>query len=102
MVDPNRKLVGWKIWFDDGVVIDSRNNKWENCRQDGIQVVKMYYRNTDGTKETNIHRNQEYYLLNDLLEIPKEIKIGSSILGDKFWELVDLAEADLKFVEEMI
>jgi len=102
MVNPNRKLVGWKIWFEDGVVLDSIHNKWEDCKQTGVQIVKMFYVNPDGTKEVNIHKNQEYYLLNDLLVLPNQLKIGKSIEGEKFWEMFDSAEADKKFVEVLI
>jgi len=102
MVNPDRKLVGWKIWYDTGIVLDSRNNYWIDCKQNGVQIVKMYYKNPDGTEEVNLMKNQEYYLLNDLLQIPKEIKIGKSIAGEEFWEMFDNAEADKVFIEEII
>jgi len=102
MVNPDRKLVGWKIWYDSGIVLDSRNNYWIDCKQNGVQIVKMYYKNPDGTTEVNLMKNQEYYLLNDLLQLPKEMKIGKSIAGEEFWKMFDIAEADKAFIEEII
>jgi len=102
MVNPDRVLVGWKIYYDDGIVLDSKNNIWNQCRQNGIQIVKMFYENPDGTTEVNIHKGQEYYLLNDVLIVPEEIKIGKSIEGEEFWKMFDIAEADKTFVGEML
>ena len=99
LVNPERKLVGWKIWYESGIVLDSKNNKWEDCKQNGVQIVKMFYENPDGTQEINIHKNQEYYILNDLLKLQPAMKIGSSIEGEEFWKLFDSAEADKAFIE---
>jgi len=101
MVNSERKLVGWKIYYESGIVLDSKNNIWNKCKQNGVQVVKMFYRNPDGSTEINIHKAQEYYILNDLLTLPPEIKIGKSISGEEFWEIFDIAEADKTFIEDM-
>jgi len=97
-----RILVGWKIWYANGVVIDSRFNKWEDCPQLNVQIVKMFYRNSDGAIETNEHHGQEYYLLDDLLEVPKTIKIGKAMNGENYYKLLDNANDDIKIVEEML
>ena len=102
MVDENRVLIGWKIWYKSGTVLSSKNNKWVECKQNEIQVVKMFYKNSDGTVEVNEHHGQEYYILNDLLIIPQEIKIGKSMEGEEFWDLYDKAKNDTDFVGEML
>lgn len=103
MVDPDKVLIGWKIWYGNGTVLKSKHNKWINCPQTNIQVVKLFYLNSDGTIEVCVHHGQEYYILDDLLHVPKEIKIGKSMEGEEFWEMYDRAtKTDTELVTEMI
>lgn len=103
MVDENRVLVGWKIWYKSGTVLNSKNNKWTECKQNEVEVVKLFYINSDGSQDVSIHHGQELYILNDLLDIPKTIKIGKSMEGEEFWDLFDKAtKEDKEFVEELI
>lgn len=101
MVDENRKLIGWKVWYGDGTVLTSEFNKWIDIPQKDMQIQKLFYKGKNGI-EVNIHKNQEYYLLNDLLEIPMTMKIGKSIDSDKFYDTLELALRDKNTVEEMI
>lgn len=96
----NRKLVGWKIWFGDGVVLDSRFNKWEECQQKNVQVVKLFFRSDTGI-EINLLWNQEYYLLEDLLEVPKTIKLGRAIDADSFYRTLESAKIDESIITTM-
>ena len=89
----NRKLIGWKIWYDTGIVLDSRYWTWEEAKQDGVQVVALFYSSDNGI-ERNLHYNQEYYLLDDLLELPKSIKTARGINGDKFYSILEKAKND--------
>lgn len=43
------KLIGWKLYFDDGSVFSSLNGEWEDAPCHGIQVLVEFYE--DGTKE---------------------------------------------------
>jgi len=97
----NRKLIGWKIWYGDGTVLISEFNKWEDTPQKNVQVVKLFYKGDNGI-ESNIHKNQEFYFLNDLLDVPQTIKMGKSINADKFYDILELAELDSRAVEKMI
>jgi len=101
MVDPDRELIGWKIWYGNGTVLTSEFNKWINIPQKNVQIVKLFYKGKNGI-EVNIHKNQEYYLLNDLVWIPMTMKIGKSIDPDKFYDMLDEAETESKIVEIMI
>jgi len=103
VVDPDKILIGWKLYYGNGTVLSSKHNKWIDCPQKNIQVQKLFYRNFDGTIEVCIHHGQEYYILDDLLEIPKEIKIGKSMEGEEFWDMYDHAtKRDSELVTEMI
>lgn len=103
MVDPNRKLVGWKIWYASGTVLTSKNNEWIKCKQNQVQVVKIFYINSDGSRDVSVYHGQEFYILDELLDIPKTVKIGKAMEGEEFWDLFDKATKDDKeFVEELI
>lgn len=96
----NRKLVGWEIFYDDGTVLNSEFNKWEECKQTGVQVVKKFYSSDNGI-ETNIHHNEEYYFLDDLLEVPQTIKMGRGMQGDKFYLLLEKAKNSNRIITTM-
>jgi len=96
-----RVIIGWKIWFMDGLVLDSRFNKWIDCQQKGVEVVKIFYRNNLGEVETSEYHGQEYYLLDDSLNVCKAVKIGKAMEGEKYWELYDKAKDDLEVISEM-
>lgn len=34
--------VGWRAWYDNGVVYDSRTTQWRDLPTDGLQVVVLY------------------------------------------------------------
>lgn len=97
----NRVLIGWKIWFGDGTVLNSKFNLWEKCKQENVQVVKMFYKSDDGI-EANIHHNQEYYLLDDLLKIPPQIKTGKGIKREVFDDILEAATRDQQEIKDMI
>jgi len=97
-----RILVGWKIWYSNGIVLDSRYNKWSDCPQSNVQIVKMFYRNDEGGIETNEHHGQEYYLLDDLLEVPSTIKIGKAMNGDNYYKMLDEAKEDKTIITELL
>lgn len=101
MVDENRKLIGWKVWYGDGTVLTSEFNKWIDIPQKNMQIQKLFYKGKNGI-EVNVHKNQEYYLLNDLLQIPMSMKIGKSIDPDEFYDMLEEAEKESKIIEEMI
>jgi len=96
-----RVLVGWKIWFQDGLVLDSRHNIWEKCRQEGIQVVKKFYRSDKGAIESNQFTGEDYYILDDLLEVPPTVKIGKAIHREKYEHILRIARDDSSVVTEM-
>ena len=54
-------LIGWKIYYDSGVVFSSRDGNWEDAPGDGVQVVVEFY--DDGTRK--IHHEREWYILDD-------------------------------------
>ena len=97
----NRKLIGWKIWYGDGTVLTSDFNKWIDTPQKNVQVVKLFY-SSDSGFESNLYHNQEYYILDSLLEVAKEIKLGKGINRDIFDKILLMAENDSKIVKDMI
>lgn len=95
------RLVGWKLYFDDGSVFSSLNGRWEDAPADGIQVLVEFYE--DGTKK--LHLERDYYILdegkaygtnnlNPWLRKKREVKFGRWSADDKFKGLVAKAKRE--------
>lgn len=95
------KLVGWKIYFDDGRVFSSREGEWKDAPVDGVQVLVEFY--DDGTR--SLHVERDYYLLDDgkgfgtnnitpWLCKQGTVKFGRWSSNDKFRELVQKAKTE--------
>ena len=97
----NRKLIGWKIWYSCGATVTSKEARWTECGQRSVQLVKLFYLSDNGI-EVNIHSGKECYLLDDLLELPREIKTGKGIFYEKFLDIVNNAVADESVITSMI
>ena len=37
------KLIGWKVWYSDGMTITSKTNKWIHIPMKGLQILKKFY-----------------------------------------------------------
>ena len=55
------KLVGWKVWYDDGSVFSSLDGDWKDAPAEGVQILVEYYE--DGTKI--LHLERDYYILDE-------------------------------------
>lgn len=97
----NRRLIGWKIFYGDGRRITSKTQKWIDSPQENIQIVKLFYQSDNGI-EINVHKGQEYYILDSLLELPKEIKIGKGIEGFQYVNIEQNAINDEEIIDSMI
>lgn len=95
-----RKLIGWKLWYYNNESISSKQSSWRDCRQDGIECLKVFY--DDGTQE--FFSRDEYYLLGNLTisEIPKSIKLGKVMIDIDFEELEQKAKHDKEVIRVMI
>jgi hypothetical protein len=96
----NRKIIGWKIWYGDKSTVSSKDSKWIDAPQKNVQVVKIFYKSDNGI-ETNTFANQEYYILDDLLNLPPEIKTAKGIDGNLFFTILSDAKFDEEIVSEM-
>lgn len=96
----NRQLIGFKIWYSNGKIITSRDSKWTDAPQGGVQVVKMFYSSDNGI-EVNVHSKQEYYLLDAILKLPKEIKTGKAIRYERFIEILTESQTDEEIVSDL-
>ena len=36
-------IIGWRIWYGDGTVADSRRVSWADAPVEGVQVIAMYH-----------------------------------------------------------
>lgn len=96
------KLIGWKLYYDNGSVLSSLETKWEDAPPDGIQVLVEFY--DDGSKKLHIER--DYYILDDgkaygtnninpWLRKYGIVKFGRWSSDDKFQELIKKAKVDV-------
>jgi len=96
------RLIGWKLYYDDGSVFASTHVLWQDAPSDGIQVLVEFY--DDGTKK--IHIERDYYILDDgkaygtnninpWLRKQGTVKFGRWSSDDKFQELVKKAKSDV-------
>lgn len=53
----SKQTAGWRVWYDDGSVHDSRTLRWEDLPEDGLLVKMLYY--TDGTRQ--IQHGMDWY-----------------------------------------
>ncbi len=51
------QVIGWRVWYDDGRVIDARQAPWEALPADGVQLVMLYH--AGGTRR--VMQGNEYY-----------------------------------------
>lgn len=95
------KLIGWKIWYDNGSVFSSSQGEWKDAPVDGVQIVVEYY--DDETKK--IHIERDYYILDDgkaygtnninpYLRKYGLVKFGRWSSDDKFKKLVQKAKEE--------
>lgn len=54
-------VVGWRAWYDDLSVFDSRSSDWESLPSDGLQMVVLYQ--SDGGRQ--MISGQDYYFRAD-------------------------------------
>jgi len=44
----SNKVIGWKLWYDDGNVFSSHDGQWKDAPQDGVLEMMVYYEKKDG------------------------------------------------------
>ena len=103
----NGSLCGWKIFYSDGTTLTSKDCKFVDAPNDGIEVLIKYYKTKTGYSR-EIQNGLDLYLLKpiDALEIadqlPNKVKIGRNLPYGEFRKILDSARAENKIVSEMI
>ncbi|MHA2401569.1 MAG: hypothetical protein ACXADH_01140 [Candidatus Kariarchaeaceae archaeon] len=102
----NNTLVGWKLYYFDGTIIDSTQMKFEDAPQFGIEVFLKWYSRKKGGYSVEVQNGLDFYVLySDIaesLDLPKEIKLGKNLPRENFDELLKIARADKTPVTEMV
>lgn len=109
--DPtNRKLIGWKVWYNDGSSANSKEFKWKDIPQEGIAILKKIYRDFNNLgKENEICQEmivgQSLYSLNEKelqnIKIPSCIKRGVWMSDTLFHPLYNLARDEKINLEDL-
>jgi hypothetical protein len=106
-------IAGWRIYYGDGLVADSRQVTWEDCPADDVQVFSVYYQETYKIYEGDelneypyriLHHTQEYYWRygagnaeDAQMAGATDVKRGK-LIPDEAWRVIyDRAHIDLTF-----
>ena len=100
------KLIGWKVWYSDGMTITSKTNKWIHIPMKEFQILKKFY----DDKTSEVLAGAELYTISsnpdEMEKLIKEdfrnVKIGQQIDNALFNALYDLSKLDPEIVEEMV
>ena len=100
------KLIGFKIWYSDGMTITSKTNKWVHTPIHHVQIFKKFY---DNKKPEIISGYELYCISSNPLEIEKlikedirNIKIGEKVDDPLFHALLGLARLDKEIIKVLV
>lgn len=100
------KLIGWKVWYSDGMEITSRTNKWIHIPMMHFQILKKFY---DDKEPEIIVGTDLFCISSEPLIIQKliqqdirNIKVGEQILDALFFALSKIAKLDREVVSVMV
>lgn len=79
-------LVGWKLWYADGLVLDSTHVRWAAAPAEGVEVLMAYH--PDGYR-TIVTGRDEYTWPGE-----RESKLGLEIAPEAFTAIQRAAMAD--------
>lgn len=90
-----KELIGWRLFYDDGTDISSKDVEWNKAPLDGVLVLVEFY--NDGTKQ--YHQAKDYYLIDDgkalgtnqidlYLRKTGAVKFGRWVNDKKFYEIL--------------
>lgn len=51
-------IVGWRVWYTEGRVFDSRNCQWQDLPDDGVLILYLYYDEWSG--DGNVRHRQKF------------------------------------------
>lgn len=107
------KVHSWRIFYGDGLIVDSHESSWELAPADNIQVVILFHQETyqirrDGQLYTEPYRtvlhSQDYYWQKGnrygagaAKHVPKSanVKLGKWVDRDRWREIYNRAHADM-------
>lgn len=117
--------IGWRLWYADGTVVDSRTDTWASAPSTGVQVLAVYYAETyecwhgrperGGQKLVHNYRSIyhgakrqiDYYWITldgvagagsvDEIPVGAVVKEGTLIATDRFQDIVNAAQQEYRF-----
>ena len=99
-------LAGWKIFYWDGTTVTSRDCKFEDAPQRGVEVIIKYWKRAKGGYSREIQNGLDLYVLHPFealdIDVPPKVKVGLNLPPERFAEILAAARADKEFVVEML
>lgn len=100
-------IAGWRAWYTEGRVFDSRETAWRDLPLEGVLVVAVYYDAfaADAVRYRTLYDGDEYYWYADggvhssmshpdVPDVPAErIKRGTEVADEEFAAVKDRAVA---------
>ncbi len=86
-----KNLVGWKLYYTDGNIVDSTQMKFNNAPTGGVQAFLLWYEVSKDKYFVEIQHSLHSYVLNSNNNNPK---IGQNIREGRFEEILNIARAD--------
>ena len=101
----DRNLVGWKARYADGSTVTSREARFEDIPQRGLQVLTKFYRREKGGYSKEHQNGLDMYILYSIdaleLDLPPQVKLGKNLPYSEFRRILDSARADQEIIIEM-
>ena len=94
----NSVLVGWKLYYADGSVIDSTKMKFDNAPQGGAEVLVKWHKN-ESKYSVDIQSGLDFYSINSDI---KNVKHGLNIRKERFEEMLEVAKNDKVPITSMV
>lgn len=116
--------IGWRLWYADGTVVDSRTGTWASAPSTGVQVLAVYYAETyecwHGSRPNKVlhthnyrslyhgaRQRIDYYWITldgvagagsvDEIPVGAVVKEGTLIATDRFQDIVNAAQQEYRF-----
>ena len=83
-----KDIVGWKLYYADGNIVDSSQMKFDDAPPGGVQVFAIWYVDNK-VYSVDIHHSYHTYAFKD-----SEVKIGHNIREGRFKELLNIESID--------
>ena len=74
-------VIGWRLWYSNGLSVDSTQSSWSDAPDNDVQIMEWYHE--PAPYKTLTYGNDEYHFPNE-----PQVKYGKWMDDDAFHALV--------------